>query len=362
MVSWGGHFTSLLRRAFGAGLILITLFSTFAPPAHAEDDEGSQSGKNSAQMLFGLAAIMAAVSPMVAAAIQADADKQIAKTNANAQIKMTQISSDTSKFLADNQKQVALQQAETAKAISKENQDSATRRLQAQLNELRVARQENNQIEDKKFAYQQRLDQERLALAKQQADETVRLANSQMRAQLSAAGVSQGFSRTINSASGVAVRSSFGIPTGASSSAVASTSTGLPVGTGGLSGTGTGLPTGSAVTNRRNPLAIADSSSVGNRAGTGSSEPASRSRSASGGKGRGASSGETGSSGSVGSAAEPMNGVALAAAGPPPALVGALGKPATKAEEMSEFEKTLIDDAKKKGKMPVRGLASPTVK
>lgn len=226
------QFFSWEEVALAAGL-----YGPFGP----ENSFAEDSGNKSAEVLFGIAAIMAGIAPMVAASMQASADKEIAKTNAKAQITMTQISANTSKFLADNQKQVALQQADTARAISKENQDSATRRLQMQLAELRSARQESNAIEDKKQRYQERLDGERLALAKQQADETVRLANSQMRAQLSAAGVSQGFSRTINSAAGLGTVNGFSVAARSPSTAAVS---GAPVS---ASGPSLGAPSGSAL-------------------------------------------------------------------------------------------------------------------
>jgi hypothetical protein len=72
-----------------------------------------------------------------------------------------------------------------------------------QLAELRNARAEQNQMELRKQAYQEQLDRERIALAKQQADETARLASEQMRTQLMLNGQAQGFSRTIDSGAGL---------------------------------------------------------------------------------------------------------------------------------------------------------------
>lgn len=187
-------------------LQLVELALTMYPFALAEQQE--ESGGGGADFLFGIAAIIAAAAPMVAAAVQADADKKIAKINANAQITMTEMSANTSKYLANQQKDIAVQQATIAADISKQNQDSATKRLDMQLAELRTARQEANAVDEKKRQYQQQLDQERVKLAKEQAQETIRLANVQMRAQLTQAGLSQGFSRSQNSATGLNVASS----------------------------------------------------------------------------------------------------------------------------------------------------------
>lgn len=192
---------------------LVKLF--LVPEAKAEEGGGK-----AAEFLFGLAAIMAAAAPMVAAAIQADADKTIAKTNADAQITMTKISADTSRKLADQQKEIALQQAQTAQDISEKNQSAVTERLAFQLNELRSARQEASQVEEKKRQYQQELDQQRIQLAQQQADATQKLAATQLRAQLTAAGLSQGFTRSTDSSAGGSLNVSRG--SGVASTATAS--------------------------------------------------------------------------------------------------------------------------------------------
>lgn len=185
-----------------AGLLILAPDRGLANCSSCESG-GEGSGGGGAEFLFGLAAIIAAVSPMVAAAVQADADKQIAKTNADAQVTMTKISADTSRKLADQQKDIAFQQAETAKEISEKNQSAVTERLAIQLNELRSAREEASAIEEKKRQYQQELDAQRIQLAQKQAEETQKLASTQLRAQLTAAGLSQGFTRSQDSSTGV---------------------------------------------------------------------------------------------------------------------------------------------------------------
>lgn len=214
------HILRLGERALSSLLLASFLFTVLpiTPKAIAEEEGGNKA----AEVLFGLAAIMAAASPMVAASIQAKADTKIAKINANAQMTMTKMSSDTSKALAEQQKEIALTQAEIAKNISKENQDSTTQRLSMQLAELKVARQDATAADSRKLAYQQELDRERITLAKQQADETVRLANVQVRAQLMQAGMSQGFTRSQDSSSVLTVDRGMG--TSAATQSLASTS------------------------------------------------------------------------------------------------------------------------------------------
>jgi len=178
------------------------------PPAHAEDEGGSEGGGKAANILMGLAMMIAAAAPMVAAAIQADADKKIAKINANAQIAMTQIAANTSKNLADQQAAIAKQQAQIAQQISSDNQKATTDRLTIQLQELDKARTDSNKFEEERLTYQENLDKQRLTVAKQQADESISLANRQERMQEAAAAnggagpANGGPSRVFNSATG----------------------------------------------------------------------------------------------------------------------------------------------------------------
>lgn len=153
---------------------------------------GGGSSGGSGESLFAVAALIAATSPAVMAAIQASADKSIASTNANAQVAMTEISADTSKYLSENQKEVAIEQALVARDINKNNLDSSETRLSMQLSELRDARRDNNAMELRKMDYQQQLDLTRLQLAKEQMLATQQLAQAQMKLQLSIAGIQGG--------------------------------------------------------------------------------------------------------------------------------------------------------------------------
>ncbi len=148
--------------------------------AHAEGG-GGEGGGEAAAFLMGFAMIIAAAAPVAAAAIQANADKQIAQTNANAQIQMTQISAQTSQQLAGQQAAIASQQAQIAQQISAQNQQSTTDRLNIQLQELDKARTDANNFEEQRLTYQENLDKQKLDIAKSQADETIALANRQER-------------------------------------------------------------------------------------------------------------------------------------------------------------------------------------
>lgn len=206
----GASFRTKLNSSYYSVRSLMEVSLALYPFAEAAGScggggNGGESGAKSAETLFALAAMMAAISPMVAAAVQASADKDIAKTNANAQMAMTKMTSETSKYLADQQKGVAVQQAQIAAQISNDNQKATTDRLNMQLASLKQARETTAAQDREKFQYQQQLDQQRIALAKQQSDETIRLANTQLRAQMTQAGISQGFVRSMNSATGLTV-------------------------------------------------------------------------------------------------------------------------------------------------------------
>ena len=163
--------------------------------AHAEgntDDQGGD-GSKAAEILMALAAIVAAAAPMVAAAIQADADKKIAKINADTAIRQTEITADTSKYMANKQEEVAIDQANTAKAISEQNNEFQTKRLDDQLAELKSARQDARQAEEQKQQIEMQYNQERIALAQKQSDDNKKLAMETLNANLTQAGLTNGF-------------------------------------------------------------------------------------------------------------------------------------------------------------------------
>lgn len=162
---------------------------------------GGGGGEAAAQALFGVAAIISAIAPMVVAGIQASADKAIAKTNAQAQIKMTEITSSTSKFLSNQQKEIALTQTAASQQIAAENNARVTQRLELQLAELRAAREDQAKREREKIAIEQDLNKQRIELANKQADDNLLLAKQTLNKQLTQAGLSTGFANSRNSGS-----------------------------------------------------------------------------------------------------------------------------------------------------------------
>lgn len=348
-----------LRSAFLLALLVLGS-PMWNSVALAEEEE--QSGAKAAEILFGLAAIMAAVSPMVAAAIQADADKQIAKTNANAQMAMTKMTSDTSKYLADQQKNVALQQADIAAKISNDNQQATTARLSMQLDSLKQARDATAAADREKFSYQQQLDQQRIALAKQQSDETIRLANTQLRAQMTQAGISQGFVRSQNSATGLSTTSTGGLLS--SSTSVASTTSGgygQVASTSNNSFSSVGTRPGSGSLLGVAPGTNSASSEIITTSTKKSTTTAARVNGVTSTNSSGSSS-RSGNSGSGSSGA----GLTFAVAGQPEAVragivTSAIAKPQTDEEMLNDFERTMIEGKKgsaNKATKSTRGIAS----
>ena len=134
------NLTSNLTRWVGL-TCLVTLSVSYQ--ARAEGGAGA--------VLQGVAANIAAVSPIVTAGIQAQAEKAIAGINAEATVAMTRIASDTSKFLSTNQKEVALAQTFAAQNINTINQNGVTERLKMQLNELRDSREQQFELEREKL-------------------------------------------------------------------------------------------------------------------------------------------------------------------------------------------------------------------
>jgi hypothetical protein len=195
---------------------------------------GGGGGEEAAGILFGLAAIITAIAPVMIAKTQAEADIQITKINTKSQLDMTQISADTSKFLANKQEEIALRQADIAKGISQTNNDFQTKRLDMQLSELRSAREDARQAERERQAIEQQYNQERIALANKQANDNLRLARETLNSNLTQAGLTSGFATSANTGNRLSV---------ASTTAGGATFSGLPA-AGGGGGAATGLGAG----------------------------------------------------------------------------------------------------------------------
>lgn len=203
-----------------------------------------QGGSKAAEILMAIAMIIAAIAPMVVASIQAEADKAIARINAETTIKTTQIQADTSKYLANVQKDVALRQAQIAQDISKQNNDGQSQRLNMQLAELRSARDDARKSEQEKRAIEQKYNQDRIALAQKQADDNVKLAKQTLNANLTQAGLVTGATAK-NSTNALSVAKT-GLPTSTAtaSTAIASAGGTATAGGAGLGGSATALPSG----------------------------------------------------------------------------------------------------------------------
>jgi len=215
------------------------------PQARAQECQdcgggGSEGGSKAAEILMAIAAIIAAIAPMIVASIQAEADKAIAKINADTTIKTAQMQSDTSKFLANVQKDVALQQAQISQQITKQNNDAQSQRLNMQLAELRSAREDAKQAEQEKRQIELQYNQERIALAKKQADDNVKLAKQTLNANLTQAGLVSGVTSK-NSSNSLTVAKAGLTSTPQSGSATNSALAAQSNSSGGLGG-GTALP------------------------------------------------------------------------------------------------------------------------
>ena len=229
-------------------------------------NQSGESGAKAADILISLAAMMAAISPMVATSIEASANKDIAKINTKAQIEMSQISAKSTQFLAEQQRGIALSNAQTAQEIAATNQQATTQRLSQQLTSLDTARKDANGQEDKRTFYEQQLNNERIAIAKQQMQQSTDLANTQFRAQLTAQGLSSGFANSIDSSNGIKVNRGLGTSRGEAAPALASNSLGNALGA--PSSTGVGLKAASLSSNRLASNGLASTNVLGAAAQT----------------------------------------------------------------------------------------------
>ncbi len=171
---------------------------------------------------MGIAAIIAAISPMVVASIQAKADVKIAEINSETQKTLTTITADTSKYLADQQKDIALTQSGIAQQISSQNNAAVTQRLDMQLAQLSDARNDARKAEAEKRQLDYYYQQQRIQLAQKQANDNLDLAKQTLSAQLTQAGLSQGFSNSTNSGDRLGIGRT-GLVSAASSSSAAAT-------------------------------------------------------------------------------------------------------------------------------------------
>lgn len=189
--------------------------------AHAEG------GGEIAGILMGIAGIISAMAPEKIAKIQSQSEIMQAMIQSNAQIQMTQISAETSKYVSNQATRVTLEQTKAAERINTLNQDGVTQRLDMQLAELRSAREDSATREKERLAEEKRLNDERMQLAQKQADDNVKLARQSLNAQLTQAGLQTGFGNSRNSGNALTaavVDTSQSNPTSLASTLAANTS------------------------------------------------------------------------------------------------------------------------------------------
>ena len=221
--------------------------SLLIPSAHAE--EGGGGGQEAAQILQTLAFMVMAIAPALAqveiAQIQSRTDQNITAMNDQTQLDMTKITSDTSKYMANLQSNIALTQANIAQQINTQNQGSQTQRLQMQLSQLQAARQDALAAQYSKQAIQTEFDQERINLAQTQAADNVALAKQTLEMNLSAAGMSQGYANSPSTGGGLVATPAYqnansGVASSTSLASAGGGSVGGPLGALGQATAGTG--------------------------------------------------------------------------------------------------------------------------
>lgn len=172
-------------------------------PAPADDKQescdskdceaGGGQGGGAGELLFGLAAIMAATAPIVAASMQASADKKIAQINANTAIANATTQANLQKFSIEQQSKIAKDQAEAVEKLAKEKNEKEMTQLQMQLGELKQGREQQAALEREKRDSDRNFTQQEIALKQQAAAQTIQLAQQQRLAAETAQGLNTGF-------------------------------------------------------------------------------------------------------------------------------------------------------------------------
>ncbi|MCX6102833.1 MAG: hypothetical protein NT000_06175 [Proteobacteria bacterium] len=198
---------SLLSQPHRKSLALYLWDGMFGADAAAEDKpcQGDQSscsagggqgggqGGGAGELLFGLAAIMAATAPIVAASMQASADKKIAQINANTAIANATTQANLQKFSIEQQSKIAKDQAEAVEKLAKEKNEKEMAQLQMQLGELKQGREQQAALEREKRDSDRNFVQQEIALKQQAAAQTIQLAQQQRLAAETAQGLNTGF-------------------------------------------------------------------------------------------------------------------------------------------------------------------------
>lgn len=154
--------------------------------------EGGGGGGDASQLLFGAAAIMAAIVPAIVAAEQADADKEIAQTNAEAQKYMTDAVAKNSETLAGIQAETAKYQTDAQVQSVALSNAATTERLNMQLSQLETSQARIAELEKQQFEAEQQLNLKRLELSEQQLAANVSAAQAAQNLAITQAGLTTG--------------------------------------------------------------------------------------------------------------------------------------------------------------------------
>jgi len=169
-------FGEKMGKTFHILVFAFLLAFTSLQKAHAENGE----------VLFGAAAITGAVSAMVAPAIMAQAQQNIAQTNAQTSTTISQINSQQALFQARLQAQTTLANAASSMQIASYNQQSQTRDLLSQLQFLAYKRALDYQLSQFRLAQEMEMQNNLMALEMKKQELSQVLAESQQLARMGA--------------------------------------------------------------------------------------------------------------------------------------------------------------------------------
>lgn len=148
-----------------------------------QQNPGDQGGGGAADFLFGIAAIIAAIAPMIVAGIESEKEQKIAKIEADTQITQAEIQTSTQKELANLSSQTALKQAEASREVAIMNNEAQTQRLQINLAFAQQQRNEERQDQQAQLEIQRQAQAQQIALAERQAEEAKELVRKNNEAQ-----------------------------------------------------------------------------------------------------------------------------------------------------------------------------------
>lgn len=143
--------------------------------------------------VLGAAAITSEARDMAIPWIRASTDKQIAQINADAQLQMTQITSDNSKYLAASQERTSFLQSILAQQINQQNNEAQTQRLMMMLQERAADRQMQFEMQRAEKLEEHNLRMAELQVEKEASDEKYKLELMKLEAAKVQAGLSTGF-------------------------------------------------------------------------------------------------------------------------------------------------------------------------